>query len=50
MEFKAEERQEVNLGEISYFNLKKGDKVNYKLLAEAQEPSETKKTYIFSSD
>jgi hypothetical protein len=40
----------VNLGETSYFLLKKGEKINYKLLGESQEQSDTKKSFIFSSD
>ena len=50
MNFVASERQEVNLGETSYFMLKKGQKVNYKLLGESQEQSDSKKSFIFSSD
>jgi hypothetical protein len=33
MDFKSDERQEVNLGESSYFFLRAGEKINYKLVA-----------------
>lgn len=36
MDFKSDERQEVNLGESSYFHLKAGEKINYKLIGEAE--------------
>jgi hypothetical protein len=48
MNFVASETQEVKLSEVSYFALKKGEKVNYKLLG--QEKSYSKKTVISSSD
>jgi hypothetical protein len=49
MNFVASESQEVKFGEASYFALKKGEKINYKLLGETGEESYSK-TVIYSSD
>lgn len=50
MDFISSERQEVNLGETSYFNLKKGDKINYKLVPQPSETDDSRLTHIFTSD
>jgi hypothetical protein len=50
MDFVSSERQEVNLGETTYFKLNKGQTLNFKLLPEVSETSETRITHIFPSD
>ena len=50
IDFVSSEHHEVNLGESSFFNIKKGQKINYKLLAESQEKDDKKMTYIYVSD
>lgn len=50
MDFASAERQEINLGETSYFTLNKGDTLNFKLLPEVSETDDQRLTHIFSSD
>lgn len=50
MDFASSQRQDVNLGETSYFRLNTGDTLNYKLISEPEETSETRLTHIFSSN
>ncbi len=38
------------MGQVSYFNLQKGEKINYKLIAENTDIHETKKIKLILSD
>jgi hypothetical protein len=50
LDFKADQRQQVRLGQKTYFDLRKGEMINYKLLPNTDNPNEADKIYIFSSD